>query len=427
MTSRALPSLLESVLVHLSQATLFGLAIAGLLLALPFVAARLRHILGWIGLAKFALPLTAFGFALPATAPAFLSGQWLPALFVADRGAGKVMETPSASLFPLVFVLVWASGTVLLATLTLVRALRFSRQLRADRTPFSAEEAHSLASLARRAGVNPARVEGWTTPAGVAPGVSGIFRSRIHVPRELLHVLTRDETEAVLLHELAHIARRDNLWRLLQAGIVCLGWFHPLVWWLHRRLILESERACDETVVSLTRDREAYAQGLLKAARFALGLTVPGFSGMARHGLKTRLVALLNPTTQKDHPMLRLTLISLALAGFAFTAGASSPAESASDIYSIEQLDTKPVPTFQARPVYPSAFRYTGTEGEAVIVFVVDATGAVTQPTVLRSTHKEFESPSLEAVSQWIFQPGMKDGHPVATRLTVPIVYKRNN
>ena len=244
------------------------------------------------------------------------------------------------------------------------------------------------------------------------------------MPRELLQTLNRKEFESVLLHELMHVARRDNLWRWIQTVIVCVFWFHPLVWWLHGRLILESERSCDELVVRKTRDGDAYAQGMIKAARYALGLEMPGFSGMARHGLSIRLAAILKPNKEKDHPMLRLTLILITLGGFVISAGATA-SENEKNYYML-QTDYAPRPIEQTPPQYPLGLRQEGIPGRAVVEFIVDSNGAVKNCTVVESSRPEFGASAVEAVSQWKFLPGIKGGRNVNTRLRVPIVFALN-
>jgi len=233
--------------------------------------------------------------------------------------------------------------------------------------------------------------------------------------------LNHKEMESVLLHELIHVARRDNLWRLIQTVIVWVFWFHPLVWWLHRCLIIESERTCDEKVVSLTGDGTSYAQGMVKAARYALGLEMPGFSGMARSGLSVRLAAILKPTNEKDHPMLRLTLILVALSGFIFTAGANTPVVESKPF--MLPTDFAPRPIERVRPIYPASLSGQPIEGKVEISIMVDNEGAVRDPIIESATHPELGQAALEAVSQWKFLPGVKGGRNVNTRMTIPIVF----
>lgn len=78
----------------------------------------------------------------------------------------------------------------------------------------------------------------------------------------------------------------------------------------------------------------------------------------------------------------------------------------------------------QTKPVYPAAMRESGIRGEVVVEFTVDIEGRVTNAFVARSLNAAFDEPALVAVRQWKFEPGLKEGVPVATRLQVPVLFQ---
>ncbi|HEU5321540.1 MAG TPA: M56 family metallopeptidase, partial [Methylomirabilota bacterium] len=102
---------------------------------------------------------------------------------------------------------------------------------------------------------------------------------------------------AVLLHELAHVTRRDYAAQLGAELVRALYWFNPLVWMAARKLRLESEHACDDQVLTAGARASDYAGDLLEIARSlrAARLTAPAGLAMARPSqLAGRLLAVLD-------------------------------------------------------------------------------------------------------------------------------------
>lgn len=78
---------------------------------------------------------------------------------------------------------------------------------------------------------------------------------------------SEDRLRAVLLHELAHIARYDALSQVPALLACAIYWFHPGVWWAARRLRIESELACDDRVLAAGTGAHEFAGHLLEIAR----------------------------------------------------------------------------------------------------------------------------------------------------------------
>jgi protein TonB len=76
--------------------------------------------------------------------------------------------------------------------------------------------------------------------------------------------------------------------------------------------------------------------------------------------------------------------------------------------------DTPPRGLQQDPPLYPYELSAQSVEGEVTIEFVIDQSGAVRSPRIIRSTHKEFEVPAIDAVMDWKFEPAKRAGKKVA-------------
>ncbi len=98
-----------------------------------------------------------------------------------------------------------------------------------------------------------------------APATVGLVRPATILP--LAWSQWPDEKlRAVLLHELAHVRRRDPLVGFFARINVCFFWFHPLAWWLERELAVTAESACDDSAVRALGDSSGYATVLVEIA-----------------------------------------------------------------------------------------------------------------------------------------------------------------
>ena len=116
------------------------------------------------------------------------------------------------------------------------------------------------------------KVEVATSPSIDSPMALGILRPIIVFPADLVEKLRADKLALVLMHELAHVRRCDNLTLLLHRLVSAALFFHPAVWLCGRMLRREAEQACDDLVVCATGRSEAYARGLAHVAERAVHL-----------------------------------------------------------------------------------------------------------------------------------------------------------
>jgi hypothetical protein len=111
--------------------------------------------------------------------------------------------------------------------------------------------------------------------------------------------LSRQEMDAILAHELCHLRRRDNLTAAIHMLVESLFWFHPLVWWLGRRLMTERERACDEAVLAAGNDPRVFAQGILNVCRFTIQGPQACASALSGANLRLRIETILANRTPR--------------------------------------------------------------------------------------------------------------------------------
>lgn len=95
------------------------------------------------------------------------------------------------------------------------------------------------------------------------PALVGHLKPLLLFPLAVVNQLSTEEAEAVILHELAHLKRKDHWWNLLQCLIEVVFYYHPVVWWIGARIREEREHCCDDLVLRYGPGRLAYAKALL--------------------------------------------------------------------------------------------------------------------------------------------------------------------
>jgi bla regulator protein blaR1 len=312
---------------HVWQSTLFAIAAGLLTLLLRKHHARARH---WLWLAaslKFLLPfslLVSIGSRLSPAAAATSSVR--PVVLFAMEEVTQpfsqlgVRVTPghapsiASSILPQLTQAIgalWLAGFLAVLVLWCVRWRRVSAATKQARPLAEGREVEVLRRLERIGGIRRPLAM-LLSQTSLEPGIFGIARPVLVWPEGISQHLDDAHLEAILAHEIWHVRRRDNLFAALHMLVEALFWFYPLVWWLGARLIDERERACDEEAVALGRDRQIYAESILKVCEFCLGSPLPCVSGVTGADLKRRMVHIMNDRISLKLDFARKALLTLA-------------------------------------------------------------------------------------------------------------------
>jgi HEAT repeat protein/beta-lactamase regulating signal transducer with metallopeptidase domain len=136
------------------------------------------------------------------------------------------------------------------------------------------------------------------------PMAWGILRPAVLMPADADN-WPAERLRIVLLHELAHVKRRDCLTHMLAQMSCAVYWFNPLAWIAARHVRTERERACDDLVLAAGTPGTAYADQLLEVARVMRADRFPSMLAGAtlamahRSQLEGRLMAILDPTVPR--------------------------------------------------------------------------------------------------------------------------------
>ena len=298
----------------LVKVTLVLAAAYALSLALRRASAAARHLI-WASAICSMLTLPLLSLLVPAWQVSYLPN--IPAPYASKAGTKEIptvaprapglksstapqpqSPTPSPAHRGLYSwaLLIWGTGMVIVYTRLFVGLLRLRRTARKSNRIEQSEWNDLLSELAGRVGVSRT-VTLLKSDHASMPVTWGIRRPVLLLPKNA-DEWSIERRRIVLLHELAHVARQDWLTQLL-AQIACgVYWFHPLAWIAAGHLRKESERACDDQVLSLGTNPSDYGGHLVELAR-SLRSPKQTWSvaiAMARSSdLERRVMAVLDP------------------------------------------------------------------------------------------------------------------------------------
>ncbi|MGV3663376.1 MAG: penicillin-binding transpeptidase domain-containing protein [Prosthecobacter sp.] len=200
---------------------------------------------------------------------------------------------------------VWLAISTLLLLRLAWGAARLSR-LEKTLSPGACDQ---LAEVTREVGLSrPPRLLIGTENA--VPMVWGVWRPRLLLPLGF-ESWSPEKLRGVLLHELAHLKRRDPLALWTAQWVKALHWFNPLAWLTIRQLRADQERACDDTVLRHGVRPSDYAQHLLdlsRHARLAPGLALCALTITRCAPVESRVKAILDPKRSREGLTLRWLL-----------------------------------------------------------------------------------------------------------------------
>ncbi|WP_395739082.1 M56 family metallopeptidase [Prosthecobacter sp.] len=196
----------------------------------------------------------------------------------------------------------WLGGAGAVLSVMVVLHLRLKRRIRKDASEAFSELRAVMDEACNLAGVRRApRL--LVTDAVRAPSLFGVLNPVILLPRQVAAGRDAAALKLILLHELAHLKRRDLWAQILASCVLALHWYNPMVWVAARRLRTEAEMAADAHALRCTDATEAHRYGemLLGFAKHATAgwvvwLASASLLGISenKHDLRRRIEGLMD-------------------------------------------------------------------------------------------------------------------------------------
>jgi TonB family protein len=249
-----------------------------------------------------------------------------------------------------------------------------------------------------------------------------------------------------------HIVRGDLHANALTAALRCVFWFNPLLHLAARHFRQDQELACDLRVIARhPHARRAYGEAMFKnqLALHPLPLGCHWLAGNNRsHPLKERIAMLKQPVPSSTRWIGGVVLVAVLGLGVGFAAWSAQPARvvAAHDVppppappapppvpappapppAAIPPVaPAPPAPPTLPAPAYPQEALAQHVNGKVVLLIDIDTQGNPTNVVVDKSEPAGvFDQVSIDAARKWKFQPAVKDGIPVAGRISVPVQFE---
>ncbi len=321
------------------KATAIFLVTGAALLLLHRASAATRHFVGVFGLAA-ALILPVLSLALPRVAVPLLPdlrpqaglaaspaadfstsaareatpriSRRLLALSVPEKpelsAAPDVLDTAPAPAVPAtpvpwfaIALGLWAAGSLAVVARLAVGWARVRRIARQATPIHDADWIEERDRAARRLALGR-RVDLMESEEVPVAMTSGMRRPLLFIGK-VARLWEVERRRIVLLHELAHVRRGDWIALILAELAVALYWFHPVAWWIGRRVRRDAETACDDLVISAGTKPSVYAGHLLGIFRSLASPSHPVAPALAiarPHHFEERLRAILDPLSARE-------------------------------------------------------------------------------------------------------------------------------
>lgn len=247
------------------------------------------------------------------------------------------------------------------------------------------------------------------------------------------------KVRVVLDHEHAHIARRDFLTGVVASFSRAIHWLNPMAWWLEWRLASLAEHAADDVAAGM--DRQSYATYLVELAEAGLGGRLQSVPMANMRGLSRRIERL---SVQGSLTMSHIRTTTFVVAGVLLFLGASllsvthaspavrqeAPGEPANEQEPLPEAETPfrigagvtaPTVVSQVQPEYTEEAREARYEGVVVLEGVVRTDGSIEIVRVVRGLGFGLDQKAIEALEQWTFRPGTRNGEPVDVAINVEV------
>lgn len=155
---------------------------------------------------------------------------------------------------------IWLVGFVTLSGFVLIKNIKFYKTIRAVQTDLDKREQILLNDCKNYLGIKKG-VELIKINSLFSPSLIGFYKPRIVLPKQIVHDFDNEKLRYIILHELAHLKRKDVLTNYFILMFQLVYWFNPIVWLGFNRMKVDMEIACDAFVLKHLKKEQHISYG----------------------------------------------------------------------------------------------------------------------------------------------------------------------
>jgi len=336
-----------------------------------------------------------------------------------------------------VLLFLWFVGALLFGVYILAKNIKFWMMVK-DELPLTNKKTLDLLEECKdRLDINK-EIDVIITDKVKSPALFGYFRPQLLLPEGILEHFSHEELAYVFMHEMGHLKRHDIAMSCFMSLFHAIHWFNPLVWLGFYQMRIDQESACDAFVLSRLKGHQSIEYGNAIVGFLERYCQNRQLSSMAsilenKTQMKRRLTMIVNykkysktMTVIAGALLIGTGLIFFTLTGFAEdTQMQTKSNDKTGNAYLIAEVDVPPQVLTSMPPIYPVEAKKENIEGTVTLRFIVTKEGTVMEPEIIESNPAGvFDEATIEAIKQYTFKPGIKNGEAVDVIVHVPMRYE---
>jgi bla regulator protein blaR1 len=160
----------------------------------------------------------------------------------------------------IILSLSWFAGIIIISLIIIIEKIKFRFRL-SDFEEICNEKIIKIVNKNRNLLNIKQTIPVYTSNYIKSPCISGVFRPKIFLPKDIMETFSISQIEHILLHEIIHFKRKDLFYNFFSIVTLIIHWFNPVVWFIIKKMRFERELACDSYALEVIGEEKCISYG----------------------------------------------------------------------------------------------------------------------------------------------------------------------